>query len=153
MVIRNYMQRVLKVNKFGIQGSIAILPCSALEFATWWKCSQSTSVQGENLPVWMILLKTLLVMASWVCQWVLSSTLQESFRSLYLPEYAHYCFQPWAFLLSLHLVHIPFPLFLALIAAFTTSMVSGSMQRGIEWFHPIWKCSQNLAFAQIARKN
>ena len=25
--------------------------------------------------------------------------------------------------------------------------------RGIEWSHPIWKCSQNLAFARIARKN
>ena len=25
--------------------------------------------------------------------------------------------------------------------------------RGIKWSHPIWKCSRNLAFARIARKN
>ena len=25
--------------------------------------------------------------------------------------------------------------------------------RGIEWSHPIWKCSQNLVFARISRKN
>ena len=28
-----------------------------------------------------------------------------------------------------------------------------SIFRSIEWFHPIWKCSQNLAFARNARKN
>ena len=28
----------------------------------------------------------------------------------------------------------------------------GKNRRDIEWSHPIWKCSQNLAFARIARK-
>ena len=56
--------------------------------------------------------------------------------------------KPW------HIVDFSSDIFLAQVS-FRKSLIYACVisTRGIKWSHPIWKCSQNLAFARIACKN